>query len=135
MIRKEDVKGIVIIALFYLMIESIGITCPIKFITGISCAGCGMSRAYISLFKGDISMAFYYHPLFILPPILLFSIVFRNRIGSKLFKTIIVVSALLFVAVYVIRMLDMNNSVVVFEINNGLIFKVINFVTGLLDFK
>ena len=135
MIRKEDVKGIVIIALFYLMIESIGITCPIKFITGISCAGCGMSRAYISLFKGDISMAFYYHPLFILPPILLFSIVFRNRIGSKLFKTIIVVSALLFVAVYVIRMLDMNNSVVVFEINNGLIFKVINCVTGLLDFK
>ena len=80
-------------------------------------------------------MAFYYHPLFILPPILLFSIVFRNRIGSKLFKTIIVVSALWFVAVYVIRMLDMNNSVVVFEINNGLIFKVINCVTGLLDFK
>lgn len=37
---------------------------PYKYITGISCAGCGMTRAWIALLHFDINTAFMYHPLF-----------------------------------------------------------------------
>lgn len=135
MIKKEDIKGIVIIALFYLFIESIGITCPIKFLTGISCAGCGMSRAYVSLLKGDIAMAFHYHPLFMLPLALLLSLIFRNRMNEKLFKIIISIYATLFVSVYVLRLLDTSDDIVVCAINNGVIYKAIEYIASTLGFK
>ena len=38
----------------YVALHLIGITCPIKYLTGISCPGCGMSRAYICLLRLDI---------------------------------------------------------------------------------
>ena len=71
---KDNFKFILIIACFYILLECVGITCPIKFITGISCAGCGMSRAWISLLKLDLKNAFYYHPLFWSVPILLWNL-------------------------------------------------------------
>lgn len=135
MIRKEDIKGLVIIALFYLFIESIGITCPIKFITGISCAGCGMSRAYVSLIKGDVAMAFYYHPLFMLPPVLLLSLIFRNRMNDKMFKVLISICVILFVAVYVFRLIDTSDDIVVCSINNGMFYKAIEYIANILGFK
>lgn len=135
MIRKEDIKGLVIIALFYLFIESIGITCPIKFITGISCAGCGMSRAYVSLIKGDVAMAFYYHPLFMLPPVLLLSLIFRNRMNDKMFKVLISICVILFVAVYVFRLIDTSDDIVVCSINNGMFYKTIEYIANILGFK
>ena len=67
MIGKKDIQALLVIAVFYIIIEMLGVTCPIKFITGISCAGCGMSRAWLSLLRGDVSAAFFYHPLFWLP--------------------------------------------------------------------
>ena len=47
--NRKDVSALAGIALFYVLIESLGVTCPIRFLTGISCAGCGMSRAWLSL--------------------------------------------------------------------------------------
>ena len=44
--RKELICAATAVVVLYTAMESIGITCPIKFITGISCAGCGMSRAW-----------------------------------------------------------------------------------------
>ncbi|MCR4688385.1 MAG: DUF2752 domain-containing protein [Saccharofermentans sp.] len=37
--------------------------CPFKALTGFPCPLCGTSRAFLSLLKGDIEGAFYYHPL------------------------------------------------------------------------
>ena len=45
--RLEDLGALALIALFYIMLEMLlGIGCPFKFLTGISDAGCGMSRAF-----------------------------------------------------------------------------------------
>ena len=44
--------------------------CPFKLLTGVPCPGCGMTRAYLYLFEGDIQGAFYFHPLFWLIPLL-----------------------------------------------------------------
>ncbi|WP_461883765.1 DUF2752 domain-containing protein [Fusicatenibacter sp.] len=40
-----------------------GIGCPIRFATGISCPGCGMSRAVLLLLSGHFQAAFRMHPL------------------------------------------------------------------------
>ena len=32
--------------------------CPFKLLTGVPCPGCGMTRAYLHLFEGDIQGAF-----------------------------------------------------------------------------
>lgn len=38
-------------------------SCPFKLLTGIPCPGCGMGRATLALFAGDISQSFYYNIL------------------------------------------------------------------------
>ena len=65
--RIEVITSVAAVVVLYVILESFGVTCPIKYITGISCAGCGMSRAWISLLHFNIHDAFMYHPLFFLP--------------------------------------------------------------------
>jgi len=62
---KKALPAFGIIALFYLaLILLTGYACPIRLLTGISCPGCGTSRAWIRLIKGDAAGAFRVHPLF-----------------------------------------------------------------------
>ncbi len=37
--------------------------CPLDFFLGIPCPLCGITRAFLSIAKGDIAGSFYYHPL------------------------------------------------------------------------
>ena len=67
--RIEVITSVAAVVVLYVILESFGVTCPIKYITGISCAGCGMSRAWIALLHFNIHEAFMYHPLFFLPPV------------------------------------------------------------------
>lgn len=39
--------------------------CPFRSIWGISCPGCGMTRALLAVLKGDLLAAFYYHLLWV----------------------------------------------------------------------
>lgn len=38
------------------------ILCPFRAITGIECAGCGMTRAWVALAKGELSLAVAFNP-------------------------------------------------------------------------
>ena len=60
---KTVIISIIMVIIAYGIMQYMGITCPIKYITGISCAGCGMTRAWIALLHFDINTAFMYHPL------------------------------------------------------------------------
>ena len=97
--RIEVITSVAAVVVLYVILESFGVTCPIKYITGISCAGCGMSRAWISLLHFNIHDAFMYHPLFFLPPIV--------------------------VIVYLYRMFIGDGNVVVFEPQNNIVFRII----------
>ena len=55
--NRDGFTAIISIVILYMFLENIGITCPIKFITGISCAGCGMSRAWLALLHFDLKKA------------------------------------------------------------------------------
>ena len=47
--------------------------CPILWLTGVPCPGCGMTRALTHAVRLDFAGAFYYHPLwFAVPPAVLY---------------------------------------------------------------
>ncbi len=130
---KEFMILVAAIALTYAFFHLVGIGCPLKYITGISCMGCGMTRAYISLLKMDIASAFYYHPLFVIPPIAVAMYYFRDKIPGKVYKTGLFTMAGLFIIIYLLRLNDPSDEIVAFEPCNGIIFKGIHGVTDFVS--
>lgn len=119
--HKGDFTAILIIGLFYGGLFLSGITCPIKFMTGISCLGCGMTRAWLSAFCLHFSDAFYYHPLFWTIPLLLVTLLCKS--WGKKRRWIIFGAILLFVSVYFYRIAYGDGEVVAFDPSNGFIFR------------
>lgn len=130
---EEHLKLICIfLAIFLIYILFTG--CPIKLFTGVSCAGCGMSRAYFSLLHLNFRDAFYYHPLFPCP-IIFVAVYIMTKFGfsQKAAKAIYGVMIFLFIAVYIYRMVaPYDGNIVVFEPQNGLIFKAIKYIFSAL---
>lgn len=52
--------------------------CIFKAIFKIPCPGCGITRAYLCLFQGQIKEAFRFHPLFWLIPIMIIFFILRH---------------------------------------------------------
>lgn len=123
--RIEAITAVTAVIVLYVILESFGVTCPIKYITGISCAGCGMSRAWIALLHLNIHDAFMYHPLFILPPVVVIVMLFKSKINIKFYKLFMFTMACVFVIVYLYRMIKGDNSIVVFEPQHNIVFRII----------
>lgn len=98
--------------------------CPILFLTGVSCPGCGMTRAWISALKLDFASAMYYHPLFWTVPLIILMFIFEKRLPKKLVKIAGIIFIIAFMAVYIIRMLSPDDTVVRFTPDQGLIYKI-----------
>ena len=127
---KGELGAIGVIAGFYLVLQGMGITCPVLFLTGVSCAGCGMSRAWLSLCRLDLTGAFHYHPLFWLPipgAILLF---FKRHMPKRWFVAMGTVMTALFLAVYLARMFTPQDNIVVFCPKEGFLYRVFAMVSG-----
>ena len=120
--RTEAISAIAAVVILYLILENMGITCPIKFVTGISCAGCGMSRAWLSLMRLDLKGAFYYHPLFFLPPVALAIIFLKSKINIKIYKIFMFTMIMTFVIVYLYRMICGHDDIVVFRPRDSIIW-------------
>lgn len=107
----------------------LGIGCPFKFMTGISDAGCGMSRAWLRVLRLDFTGAFYYHPLWVLPVPGLAVILCKKRIPANVYRGLVVIFSVLFLGVYVYRMFFMpDQDIVVFRPWDGFVWKVIRTV-------
>lgn len=128
--RKELICAVTAVVVLYTAMESIGITCPIKFITGISCAGCGMSRAWLAFLRLDMAKAFEYHPLFLLPPIAVIVLLCKYKINIKIYKIIIFTIILMFAIVYICRLIWSGDDVVVFEPQNNILFRIIRIINS-----
>lgn len=127
--NRKDVSALAGIVLLYVLLESLGITCPIRFLTGISCAGCGMSRAWLSLLRLDLAGALYYHPLFWLPIPAAALLLFRRRLPKRVFTVGLSLCGVLFVLVYFIR-LGLPGDIVVFAPHEGLIWRLLSGLSG-----
>lgn len=102
--RKSELLILVVsIVASYLLIFFLDIGCPINKIFGIECAGCGLTRMFLSIFKFNFYQAFRFNPcMFIL--LVFFILYFVYVIVCKLlhkkyfklgFKTAIVIVVLI----------------------------------------
>lgn len=112
--------GIVItIILIILSLYLLDIKCIFKLLYGISCPGCGLTRAYKSLINLDIASAMYFHPLFWTIPIIVFLYI-KDRNSKYLIFFII-----LFLAAYIIRLFDNKCDIVTINLKESLFYNII----------
>ena len=112
------------IASVYGVLFALGITCPIKHLTGISCPGCGMSRAVWALLRLDFAAAAYYHPLcFALPLVAAGLICSYIRKHLHLFQILLWGFVCAMIVVYLWRLLFTESPIVVAAPQDGWIFR------------
>ena len=123
-VRRQNLGAAGIIAAFYALLFLCGITCPIKFTTGVSCPGCGMTRACLALLRLDPAAALHFHPLVFLLPVALAVYLLRARLPSWAVKYAPAALGAVFCIVYLIRMLSgCAPDVVVFAPKSGLLYR------------
>ena len=120
---KDLILFIFAVTIFYGILFALGFTCPIKALTGISCPGCGMTRAFISLLNLKPSLAFYYHPLFPLVIIFAIAFFFKEKIPERVKKYGIIFIIFVFFLTYFLRMVDPGDDIVVCRPKDSLIYK------------
>ena len=124
-LKKQIVSRIKILLLvcaaYYLFTWFAG--CPIKYFFGVSCPGCGMTRAWLRVLHLDFAGAFFYHPLFWAAPLIAAALIFEDNFDTKKYRWLLIATAALFILVYIIRLIWIPNNIVVWEPKNGAIFK------------
>ena len=121
--KKQDLAALAAVAALYAALHFAGFGCPIKAVTGVSCAGCGMT--------GDWAEAFFYHPLFWMVPPAVLVFFLRKRLPRRLVTVLAWAAGIAFVAVYILRLADPEDTVVVFAPETGLL----NRILRLLPFR
>ena len=116
--KKQDWAALAAVAALYAALHFAGFGCPIKAVTGVSCA-------WLAALSGDLSAAFAYHPLFWVVPLAALVFLFRRRLPRRLFTALLWAAALAFVAVYAVRLADPRDPVVVFAPEEGLLYRIL----------
>lgn len=101
--------------------------CPFRFLTGISCPGCGMTRAFCSVLKGDFPLAAYYNKFIFVLPFPLLAFFLRKQIGIKAFYLIALIFIIGFIFYYIRRMAEPND-IVYIRPTQGAIYKIMEFL-------
>ena len=104
--KLKDPIALCIGALGYAFIlRLLNVSCPILKLTGISCPGCGMTRALISAVQFKFTDAFHFHPLWLL--FLIFALIltilyiFEKKRVFNVFLFILVILFLIYFIFYV----------------------------------
>ncbi|SFU99685.1 DUF2752 domain-containing protein [Butyrivibrio sp. INlla21] len=112
----------------YVFFHFVGIGCPIRFLTGVSCPGCGTTRGVHSALLLDFKSAFRFHPLFWVPLPAAIVILNKKRIPKKIYNLIICNIIALYFVIYIYRLFDANDAIVRFDPKNGFIYKLLNYI-------
>ncbi len=115
---------IVIFVLVIIFLYITGIGCPIKFVSGISCPGCGLTRAWLAFLHLDIKGAFYYHPLFFLVPFIIALVICKDRVNKRVYNILMCLIIMAYVIIYAIRLLQ-GSDIVVFKPYDNILFRLI----------
>ncbi len=100
--------------------------CPIRWLTGVSCPSCGMSRAVGAILKFDFALAFHFHPLVYLLPIVFLVYLFRKHIPRKVMIVLCVGVLVLMLAVYIYR-LTAGSDIVYANFESGAVYRLFRF--------
>ncbi len=130
---KSGITCFAVIVFVYLVFTILGIGCPIKFITGVPCLGCGMTRALISVLELNLKDALYYHPMVIvLVPVSIFHVsdYFIFHIDKKIWNIIIAIICIMFIVCYIIRISFGYGIFSDWDIKDGLVYRILCALAG-----
>lgn len=106
--RALSCIGVLFVAWLALYLLDIG--CIFRFMTGIPCPGCGMTRAWLAVLRLDFAAAIAYHPLFWVVPIAFVLAFVREEVASSKLKRgidiAVTVLCVLVVAVWIVRLVN-----------------------------
>ncbi len=111
--KNSKIPDLVVVTLALVLLallHHVGIGCPIKFTTGISCPGCGMTRAWLNALQLRFDLAFAYHPLFWSVPFLFLLAALRPRLNARSVNTVFLIMIILFLAVWIFRLISPNDA-------------------------
>lgn len=133
--RKWETVGFIIgVAIVILLYVILKIPCPIRYVTGISCPGCGMTRAFVSAIKLDLAAAFGYNPAWVAVIAggiaLTFLRIFKKE---RAFEIILYVTLGAIILTYLVRLAFFRDSVVAIELDKGLIGRGIAYVVNAMQ--
>lgn len=123
------------VAALYFFFTIAGIGCPIKFITGIPCLGCGMTRAVISVLRFNFSAALYFHPMVVvvIPTVVFYMLdYFLLHLKNFPWKIVIDVICLLFVICFLVRISFGYGIFSEWDIKDGMFYRISSFVYNLI---
>ncbi|NLL72311.1 MAG: DUF2752 domain-containing protein [Clostridiales bacterium] len=124
-------KIAIMIVGIYLILNIFGMGCPIRYITGITCPGCGMTRAILSALRLDFSSALYFHPLFFLVPFMFLIYLFGYKLKIQYVKVFWTAITIIFFGTYLFRLFYTQSDIVLIDLNNGFVLKFIhNYILG-----
>ena len=122
---KERIRywlGLGLVLAAYLAVSILTFGCPFRFVFGLSCPGCGMSRSFFALLRGDVAAAVSYHPLIIAVPALFYAIYRCESKNDRIGKVLLTVLIFLFFFVWILRIFQ-EDPVVAFDFKDSLIFR------------
>lgn len=95
-IKEYGFAGIVFL-IYYLLVHLFRAAfCPLLQLTGIPCAGCGLTRAFLFLLTGQFQRAAYMHPMvFVIALFLLYCGYFRYIKGTRIKGFFMLLTALI----------------------------------------
>lgn len=121
--RSGRIKKLLIFIIIVILLYCLDIGCPIKYITGISCPGCGITRAVVACAQLDFHQAFRCYPMIAVMPVLLILYIFSNRIPVIIRNIILYIIIAAIIGIYFVRMADCSDSIVVFHPEDNIIFR------------
>lgn len=118
-------------AVFVLILSRAGLLrCPLNTVFGIPCPSCGITRALISVFHGDMAAAFFYHPLWpvIVSAVILFALCQCGVINltGRAVSICCIALAVLLTGCYIIRHLQ-HSPVVALHFKTSLLYRILEF--------
>lgn len=94
----------------FLSTRIFGTVCPVKGLTGFPCPGCGMTRAWAAVLRGELGTAWECHPLWTIMPFFGAGIAVyalspkMKRSTRRTLEVFLYVCCALFIAVYIVRL-------------------------------
>lgn len=84
-----------------------------------------MTRAWMQVLQLRWKEAYEYHPLFVLPAVFVVVLFLKSRGYEKLFRSVTGIMVILFLIVYMKRMMDPSDIIVVCRPREGAVYKMI----------
>lgn len=91
------------------VLHALGVTCLVKALTGVSCPGCGLTRAWLAALSLDLASAVAYHPLFWAAPVAAVAAIaesWTRGAARRVAHAVALVALVGLVAVWVVRLLS-----------------------------